>query len=58
MSAYMFRQQRCISEYTLVTGLRDDEFSRSWNSSHPSRGCGQDDPRILAATVCFYCFAN
>src|SRR5918996_1907148 len=23
-------------------GLRDDESSRSWNSSHPSRGCSQD----------------
>ena len=23
-------------------GLRDDEPSKSWNSSHPSRGCSQD----------------
>ena len=23
-------------------GLRDDDASKSWNSSHPSRGCSQD----------------
>src|SRR4029450_11985015 len=24
-------------------GLRDDAPSKSWNASHPSRGCGKDD---------------
>jgi hypothetical protein len=56
MSAYMFRQQRCISEYTQGTGLRDDESSRSWNSSHPSRGCGQDDPRSSGGNGLFLLF--
>ena len=23
-------------------GLRDDDASKSWNSSHPTRGCGQE----------------
>ena len=26
-------------------GLRDDAESRSWNTSHPSRGCSQDNLR-------------
>lgn len=26
-------------------GLRDDEPSRSWNSSHPSRGCSDENLR-------------
>src|SRR5215468_4088832 len=42
-------------------GLRDDEASRSWNSSHPSRGpdggCSQADLRSTGGDGLFYCFA-
>jgi len=43
-------------------GLRDDEASRSWNSSHASRGpdggCGQNDLRSTGGNGLFYCFAT
>lgn len=38
-------------------GLKDDEPSRSWNSSHPSRGCSQDNLRASGGAGMFYCFA-
>jgi hypothetical protein len=38
-------------------GLRDDEPSRSWNASHPSRGCSLDDLRKSGGEGFFYCFA-
>jgi hypothetical protein len=38
-------------------GLRDDAASRSWNSSHPSRGCSQDALRSTGGDGYFYCFA-
>ena len=38
-------------------GLRDDESSRSWNSSHASRGCSQDALRGSGGNGLFYCFA-
>ena len=39
-------------------GLRDDAPSRSWNSSHSSRGgCGQDALRGTGGDGLFYCFA-
>jgi hypothetical protein len=42
-------------------GLRDDDASRSWNSSHPSRGpdggCSQADLRSTGGDGLFYCFA-
>ena len=42
-------------------GLRDDEPSKSWNSSHPSRGseggCSQADLRSTGGGGLFYCFA-
>jgi hypothetical protein len=39
-------------------GLRDDAPSRSWNSSHPSRGgCSQDALRGTGGDGLFYCFA-
>jgi hypothetical protein len=42
-------------------GLRDDEPSRSWNASHPSRGpdsgCSQADLRSTGGDGLFYCFA-
>ena len=43
-------------------GLRDDVASRSWNSSHPSRGadggCSQADLRSTGGDGLFYCFAS
>jgi hypothetical protein len=42
-------------------GLRDDDASKSWNSSHPSRGpeggCSQNDLRGTGGNGYFYCFA-
>ncbi len=39
-------------------GLRDDEPSRSWNSSHSSRGgCSQEALRGTGGAGLFYCFA-
>lgn len=39
-------------------GLADDEASRSWNSSHMSRGCSLDDLRSTGGAGLFYCFAQ
>ena len=39
-------------------GLRDDDASHSWNSSHPSRSCSQDDLRATGGNGLFYCFAT
>src|SRR5215471_15880131 len=42
-------------------GLRDDDASKSWNSSHPSRGsdggCSQADLRGTGGDGLMYCFA-
>ncbi|MBB1090908.1 lectin [Rhodopseudomonas pseudopalustris] len=42
-------------------GLRDDEPSKSWNSSHPSRGpdggCSQNDVKSTGGDALLYCFA-
>jgi hypothetical protein len=38
-------------------GLRDDAPSRSWNSSHPSRGCSQEALIGTGGDGLFYCFA-
>jgi hypothetical protein len=42
-------------------GTRDDDASKSWNSSHPSRGpdggCSQNDLRSTGGNGLFYCFA-
>ena len=42
-------------------GLRDDEPSKSWNTSHPSRGpnggCSQEALRSTGGAGLFYCFA-
>jgi hypothetical protein len=42
-------------------GLRDDDASHSWNSSHPSRGpeggCSQADLRSTGGDGLLYCFA-
>jgi hypothetical protein len=37
-------------------GLRDDAPSKSWNSSHPSRGCSQDALRSSGGDGLVYCF--
>ena len=41
--------------------LHDDEKSKSWNASHPSRGsdggCSQADLRSTGGAGLFYCFA-
>lgn len=39
------------------TGLKDDEPSRSWNSSHFSIGCSQDHLRKTGGGGLLYCFA-
>ena len=43
-------------------GLRDDDASKSWNSSHPScgqgGGCSQDALRSTGGNGLFYCFAT
>jgi hypothetical protein len=43
------------------SGLRDDAESKSWNSSHASRGpdggCSQNDLRSTGGNGLFYCFA-
>ena len=38
-------------------GLKDDAPSKSWNSSHPSRGCSQDALRSSGGDGLLYCFA-
>lgn len=42
-------------------GLRDDDASKSWNSSHASRGpdggCSQNDLKSTGGDGLFYCFA-
>ena len=38
-------------------GLRDDEPSRSWNSSHGTRGCGMDALKATGGGGLMYCFA-
>ena len=39
-------------------GLRDDEPSRSWNSSHPSKGCSQESLQSTGGDGLIYCFAS
>jgi len=43
-------------------GLRDDDASKSWNSSHASRGpdggCSQNDLRSTGGNGLLYCFAT
>jgi hypothetical protein len=38
-------------------GLRDDAPSRSWNSSHGTRGCGMEALRSTGGGGLLYCFA-
>jgi len=39
-------------------GLRDDAASRSWNSSHPSRGCSLEALKKTGGAGLLYCFAT
>lgn len=38
-------------------GLRDDAPSKSWNASHPSRGCSLDKLKASGGGGLLYCFA-
>ena len=38
-------------------GLRDDDASKSWNSSHASKGCSQDNLKATGGDGLIYCFA-
>ena len=38
-------------------GLQDDAPARSWNSSHPSRGCSDEALRGTGGAGLLYCFA-
>ena len=38
-------------------GLKDDAPSKSWNASHPSRGCSAEDLPKSGGAGLFYCFA-
>ncbi|HEY9058094.1 MAG TPA: hypothetical protein VIN77_13165 [Aurantimonas sp.] len=40
------------------TGLNDTAEAKSWNSSHPSRGCGQEALQGTGGDGLFYCFAT
>ncbi|MBV8746717.1 MAG: lectin [Xanthobacteraceae bacterium] len=40
------------------TGLADNEYARSWNSTHQSRGCTQADLIATGGNGLFYCFAQ
>jgi hypothetical protein len=39
-------------------GLRDDVAARSWNASHPSRGCSIAALQRSGGAGFFYCFAT
>jgi len=39
------------------TGLRDDAPSKSWNSSHPTKGCSEEALVSTGGAGLFYCFA-
>jgi len=39
-------------------GLADNEFARSWNSTHQSRGCTQADLNATGGNGLLYCFAQ
>ncbi len=39
-------------------GANDSAPMKSWNSSHPSRGCGMDALKATGGSGLFYCFAT
>jgi len=40
-----------------LTGLKDTRHMKSWNSSHGTRGCSQDNLKSSGGAGLFYCFA-
>jgi hypothetical protein len=40
-----------------LQGLKDSRHMKSWNSSHGSRGCSQDQLKSSGGAGLFYCFA-
>jgi hypothetical protein len=40
-----------------LMGLKDTRHMKSWNSSHGSRGCSQDQLKSSGGAGLFYCFA-
>jgi hypothetical protein len=40
-----------------ITGLKDTRHMKSWNSSHGSAGCSQDQLKKTGGNGYFYCFA-
>jgi hypothetical protein len=40
-----------------LQGLKDTRHMKSWNSSHGSRGCSQDNLKASGGAGLFYCFA-
>ncbi len=38
-------------------GLTDTAQAKSWNASHPSKGCSQDNLKSTGGAGLFYCFA-
>ena len=45
-----------VGHHDLV-GLKDTRHMKSWNSSHGSRGCSQDQLKSSGGAGLFYCFA-
>lgn len=41
----------------LLAGAGGTAQARSWNSSHPSRGCGLEALRMSGGAGLLYCFA-
>jgi hypothetical protein len=52
---------RHCAELAKAAGLHDRQGGgsnpTSWNSSHPSRGCGQQNLQATGGNGLFYCFA-
>jgi len=44
--------------HTDRTGLADNDFAHSWNSTHQSRGCSQANLIATGGNGLFYCFAQ
>ena len=44
--------------HTDRTGLADNDYAHSWNSSHQSRGCSQADLVATGGNGLLYCFAQ
>ena len=40
-----------------VAGPTEDNWSKSWNFAHPSRGCSQDNLKLTGGSGLLYCFS-